>query len=68
MHSWVFRHRARLRVIYGVAAERPAEPAPRPARRLKPGHGAARGVKTAPGTIRRGATGVTLRPMRRRAG
>lgn len=56
MRSWVFRHRLRLRVVYGVGPAA-APPAPPPAPRLR---GGAR-----PGTIERRGGVVILRPPAR---
>ena len=55
MRSWVFRQRARLRVIYGLP---PAEP---PAPRTR----AADARREDEGTLQRRSRWVILRPMRR---
>jgi hypothetical protein len=74
MLSWVFRHRARLGVLYGLtpppAALAPAPPAPVPAAeeveepRTVAREGAA---PEAPGTWSRRERWVVLRPMARRS-
>jgi hypothetical protein len=61
MRSWVFRHRQRLRVIYGVA---PAASAPSAA---KPRATESRARGLDPGEWRRTSRHVVLRPMRRRS-
>jgi hypothetical protein len=61
MHSWVFRHRARLAAIFGpppAPAARADAPARHP-RRLAGGRAGRKG----PGTVDRGARHVMLRPM-----
>ena len=72
MHSWLFRHRARLRVLYGLApadpVEAPAEarvsepaPAPEGTRRLR-----TRRNRLVPGTLARRGRWVLVSPMPRR--
>jgi hypothetical protein len=82
MHSWVFRHRARLRVIYGLGpapalpsveapAEQPAEPAPEPLAEDAEEHSSSRKMRTrkhrlTPGTLARRGRWVLFAPMPRR--
>jgi len=62
MHSWVFRHRLRLRVIYGPlpGAEEDVRTDARPPVDAQPP------TKGLEGTIERRSRYVVLRPMRRR--
>jgi hypothetical protein len=57
VHAWIFRHRARLRVIYGVAAPAERESA-RGAQR------AAGKARAGDGSVRRSGRYVVLRPRR----
>ena len=66
MHSWVFRHRARLRAIYGP---RPLPPAPVQAG-LEPDEDPLEGLGSRPvpawaGSVERGESFVLLHPMPR---
>jgi hypothetical protein len=58
MRSWVFRHRSRLRVLYGIA------PASAP-ERSRDSKGRSSGLY--PGEWRRTSRYVVLRPMRRKS-
>ncbi|MCB9913521.1 MAG: hypothetical protein H6828_00060 [Planctomycetes bacterium] len=78
MHSWVFRHRARLRLLYGLGPEpRRTAPVEREEReaRAEPRRAAAgarrmrsRKRRRTPGTLSRQGGWVLVTPMARRHG
>ena len=62
MHSWVFRHRGRLRVIYGLPQPETPEAHPErvaPALPVSPPH-----ARLAPGTLAWRRKYVVIAPMR----
>ncbi len=66
MRSWVFRHRARLRVIYGLPFPLPADEAvpeevPEPAPRARPKKVRRSGLE--PGMVARRGRYVVIAPM-----
>jgi hypothetical protein len=76
MHTWLLRHRARLRLIYGLSAppasapevreeEPQREPAGEPRQRVRRLRGAKR--RPAPGTLQRRSSYVLLAPMPRKS-
>lgn len=79
MHSWLFRHRARLRVLYGLAPQaelaRPVEERAAPAREdaapatsAGPRRMRTRKNRLSPGTLARRGRWVLFAPMPRRVG